>query len=162
MTSAQLTTLRNDITNTPAFMAKPHSADGAFEIAAAYNLDAAPAFWVWRTAVSRADIYNTTSPDATSWDWTIYKGQGVAEQNAWVQMFMGDAADFSQANLRAGIGKIFGAVNANTTHCLAIGRRQATRGEKLFATGTGSTGSPAVLSIEGALDYHDILVAMNW
>lgn len=157
LTSAQSQTLKSAILADGALApltSGPGTDYGA--IASAMNLAASPAYWVWRTSVSRSEMYNKASPDATFWDWTIYKGQSVTEQNAWVQMFMGDSADFSQANLRAGIGKIFGAANAQTVHALAIGRRQATRAEKLLATGTGSAASPGVMSFEGAIQIADI------
>ena len=125
-------------------------------IAAYYKADAAPVFWVWRTNVTREEIYNSTSADNTSWDWAIYKAQAVPEQNAWTQMFMGDRANFAQANLRAGIGKIFGAANAQTVHALAVGRRRANRGEKLYATGAGSAVSPAIMSFEGSIEASDV------
>jgi hypothetical protein len=124
---------------------------------------AAPAFTVWRTNVSRADIYNRTSAEGTNWSWTFYKNQSQVEQNAWVQMFMGDQADFSQANLRAGIAVIFTAASsANAAHALAIGKRAATRGEKLFATGPGlgTVVSPAQLVFEGAITDADISAAL--
>jgi hypothetical protein len=148
--------------------AQPNNDTGNAVVRDAFNALANPAYWVWRTSVSRAEIYNKPSPDATFWDWTTYKGQSVAEQNAWVQMFMGDAADFSQANLRAGIGKIFGAANAQTAHCLAMGRRQATRFEKLFAVDTpgssaarGTTADPDTLTLEGALTVINVEEARN-
>lgn len=120
-----------------------------------------PDFWVWRSAVTREEIYNETSSSGTDWSWTIYKAQAVPEQNSWTQMFMGDAANFSKPNVRAGISAIFGAANANTTHCLAIGRRKATRVERLFATGTGSTASPGTAVVEGELTIFDLGQAFN-
>lgn len=126
-------------------------------LASHLNTAISPSFWVWRTSVSRAEIYNDTSPDGTTWNWQTYKGQAIAEQNAWVQMFMGDAADFSKANLRAGVSNIFGASNAQTTHVLAMGRRPATFAEKVLATGTGSTGSPATMGFEGAVSVSDLV-----
>lgn len=132
------------------------------QMAAFFNEAASPAFKVWRTNVSRADIYNRTSAEGTNWNWTFYKNQNVTEQNAWVQMFMGDEADFSQANLRAGIGVIFTAgSSANGTHALAIGKRSATRAEKLYATGTGSTAVPGTLVFEGAITSTDISAALS-
>lgn len=119
-----------------------------------YSAPATPAFKVWRTSVSRAEIYNKTSDESTNWNWTFYKNQNATEQNAWVQMFMGDQADFSRANLRAGIAVIFTSASvANATHALAIGKRSANRVEKLFATGAGSTASPATMVIQGSLSY---------
>lgn len=124
------------------------------------------AFWVWRPDVSRSDIYTkqndlTVSGSQTGfWSWQTYKGQAIAEQNAWVQMFMGDQADFSASNLRDGIDKIFtgsAAATAQRDHCLAIGRRKATRAEKALAAGTGSTASPATMGFQGAVSFTDLV-----
>ena len=160
LTQAQKTTLKNFINSTPAILALFNAGDylGA---AAALNANAAPDFWVWRTNVSRAEIYHQTSVDATTWSWTIYKNQSATEQNAWVQMFMNDAANFALPNFRAGIAVIFaGAAAAQNTHCLAIGRRLASIVEKLLATGTGSTASPATMLSEGPITGDDVYNAM--
>jgi hypothetical protein len=148
--------------------AQPNNDVGNQVIADAYNLAASPAYRAWRTSVSRAEIYNRTSLDGTTWDWTIYKGQSVTEQGAWVQMFMGDQADFSQANLRGGVAKIFGAANAQTAHVLAIGQRLMTRVEKLFAAATvggsgtrGSSANPDTFVIEGLLTFVNVEEARN-
>lgn len=127
-----------------------------------YNQAASPAFKVWRTSVSRIDIYNNTSDEGTTWNWTFYKNQSAVEQGAWTQMFMGDQADFSKTNLRSGIAVIFTSASAaNATHALAIGKRNATRGEKLYATGTGSAASPATLVFEGSITDLDISAALQ-
>lgn len=161
LSPAQRTALKADIlANTDTLQAYT---DGNLEqLAALYNAPASPSFWVWRTSVSRADIYTRQNdlPVAGAqtgfWDWTTYKNQGVAEQNAWTQMFMDDVANFSLVNVRDGIAKIFtgsAAANAQRDHCLAIGRRLSSRLEKLFAVGTGSTVSPATMTVEGAAPY---------
>jgi hypothetical protein len=165
MTPAQLQLLKTDIQADPAFAAIAHNSDGADAIAKAYNLAAAPDFWVWRTNVTRADIYHSTSADGTTWNWNTYKAQSVTEQNAWTQMFMGDIANFSLANLRAGVAAIFtgsAQQNAQRDHCLSVGRRKATRIEKLLSTGTGSAVSPATMGFEGALSYPDVQESMGW
>lgn len=146
LTPAQLQALKADILANSDLNIQPMNSDGAFEIARRYNLAASPAFYVWRTNVTRSEIYHIVSTEGTSWSWTTYKNQGATEQNAWVQMFMGDQADFSKDNLRAGIAALFtgsAQANAQRDHCLAAGKRTATRAEKLFATGTGSQASPA-------------------
>ena len=129
------------------------------------NANASPAFWVWRTNVTREEVYTLQNDLPVSgaqtgfWEWTTYKNQAVAEQNAWVQMFMGDTANFSRLNLRDGVGKIFtgsAAANAQRDHCLAIGRRLASRVEKILATGTGSTASPGTMVVEGPLTATDV------
>lgn len=157
LTPAQQAALKADILADQTLASKPMTSAGAYEIAVAYNALAAPAFKVWRSAVSRAEIYNKTSDEGTNWSWTFYKNQSAVEQNAWVQMFMGDQADFAQANLRAGISVIFTSASAaNATHALAIGKRSATRAEKLFATGTGSVASPATMGYEGAITSEQV------
>lgn len=111
-----------------------------------YNQQATPDYWVWRTNVQRREIYHSTGPEGSIFNWTIFKAQSLTEQGAWREMFMGDEADFSLPNLRAGIANIFSGSaqqNAQRDHCLAIGRKRASRIEKLFAVGAGSTASPA-------------------
>lgn len=157
LTTAQKATFRTDI-QAQAQAGQPLQtavSTGDFDsVAAFYNAAAAPAFWVWRTAVARADVYNATSDLPSNWSWATYKAQAVTEQNAWTQMFMGDIADFSQDNLRAGVASIFSGsapALAQQSHILAIGRRVATRLEKLLAAGAGTTASPAKLGSEGTV-----------
>jgi len=162
LTPQQLSALKADILADGALASIPLGSDGDQTIADAYNLTVAPDFWVWRTDVTRAQIYHSTSPDATTWNWTTYKQQSVTEQGAWVQMFMGDIADFSLPNLRAGVAAIFtGSVpqNAQRDHILSMGRRKARRIEKLFAVasvgGSGNPGiatNPATMVVQGLLD----------
>lgn len=123
-----------------------------------YNAPASPDYWVWRSAVTREEIYNgNPQPENSAWSWTTYKAQTVPEQNAWTQMFMGDQANFSKPNVRAGVAAIFtgsAPQTAQRDHILACGRRKASRIEKLFATGTGSTAVPATMAVEGILNYE--------
>jgi hypothetical protein len=135
-------------------------------LAALYNLEASPAFWAWRTAVSRSDLYTKQNDLAVSgaqtgfWNWTTYKNQSATEQNAWTQMFMGDLANFSAQNVRDGISAIFtgsAQANAQRDHCLAIGRRKVNRVERVFATGTGSTATPGAIVFEGSLTFNDLI-----
>lgn len=124
------------------------------------NAQASPAFWVWRTNVTRAEIYHGTSPDNTTWNWTTYKAQSPSEQGAWVQMFMGDQANFALPNLRAGVAAIFSgnaAQNTQRDHCISMGRRLARRIERLLATGTGTTASPGTMTFEGELSYTELI-----
>jgi hypothetical protein len=162
LTGPQLVTLKAHIDASPDLSSQPNTTDGNDAVAKLLNLVDAPDYWVWRTAVPRAEIYNNASPTGSAWNWTTYKNQGVSEQNAWTQMFMGDVADFSKLNLRTGIGAIFtgsGAANDQRDHCLATGRRKAKRGERVLATGTGSTATPAIMGFEGTLSYQDVTQA---
>lgn len=176
LTTAQLQTLKAAIDADGALAAQPNNSDGAFAIAAVLNQLASPDYYVWRSNVGRADVYNTVGDGASTWDWTIYKNQSVSEQNAWTQIFMGDQANFGQLNVRVGIGKIFtgsAGANAQRDHVLSVGRRKATRCEKIFAvavvappanTGNsggarGATTNPDVLTFEGTLQYQDVEAA---
>ena len=163
LTSAQKITLKAAIAaETDSTFAALRTAGNEQGMADWYNSLASPAFYCWRTNVSRVEIYNTTSGEGTTWSWTFYKNQAAVEQNAWVQMFMGDQADFSQANLRAGIAVIFTSASAaNATHALAIGKRQAQRGEKVFASGTGTLATPATFGWQGTISAQDISDALR-
>jgi hypothetical protein len=182
LTSAQLAALKADLTantntvvvggttfpiNSNDVLLSNHtgaaSPEAAARVAEWYNTTASPDYWLWRSSVSRSDVYNTTSPTGSTWDWTTYKNQGLGEQNAWVQMFMSDVCNFGQLNNRVGIGKIFSGTGAPATqrdHCLAVGRRIAKRIEKLFATAVTSppanTGNNAA-DARGATTNPDVL-----
>lgn len=159
LTLAQKQVLKADIAANPTLSSKPLTAAGSQEIADFYNAMASPAHWAWRTSVSRADIYHSTSPDATTWDWTTYKNQSQGEQGAWIQMFMGDIANFALLNLRNGVTAIFSGSGAQATqraHIFAVARRLVNTGEKLFAVGTGSTAAPATMTFEGNLTFSDV------
>lgn len=162
LTPAQQATLKAYILSQPDLVAIIGSIDLLRD---ALNTDASPAFWVWRKSVSRNNIYTEQNDlsvpiDDKFWNWTTYKNQGVSEQNAWVQMFMQDVTDFSAQNVRDGIAKIFtgsAAANAQRNHVLAIGRRLATRAERVFQTGAGTTATPDILVTEGPITQTEVI-----
>lgn len=160
LTQAQLQVLKADINADPTLASLPLNSDSSFYIAEQYAKVATPDWFVWRTDVTRAEIYHVTSAEATSWNWTTYKQQAVPEQNAWAQMFMGDQANFALPNLRAGVAAIFtgsAPAAAQVAHCLAIAKRRANRAEKLFAVnGSGTRAAPSTMTFEGGLSMQDI------
>jgi hypothetical protein len=156
LTPAQLTTLRNDIVASSDLNALPNTPDGNFEIARLYNLNPAVDFWVWRTKVSKDELVGSTSVDGTTFSWTgtgyITRAQG--ERDAFNAIFDGNGfVNPSLASVRQAFADIFSGntapAPANRTHLNTVARRKATRFEKVFATGTGSTASPGLLVIEG-------------
>lgn len=171
LTPSQLLALKNLILGDPTLNSNPNNSDGNSVIVQLLSNDASPSYWVWRTNVTRAEIYHETSPDGTTWNWDTYKAQNVTEQNAWVQMFMSDEVNFAKPNLRAGVASIFSgnaAQNNQRAHCLAVGRRVANRAEKLFAVATvggvgtrGSTANPDTMTVEGILSVDDVQAARN-
>lgn len=164
LTPAQLSTLKALILADPALNAHPNNADGNLAIAQALAAIASPDYWVWRSFVSDQEMYEGTGDGGTSWSWSSYISRSQGERDAWRQMVnMAGGLNPSLANVRAGIADIFsGAGGASQrTHLLAVGRRKANRAEKLFATGTGSTASPATMTVEGTLSGDDVQAARN-
>ncbi len=166
LTPAQLATLKAAILADATLSAFPNTADGNFEVAALLNLEASPAFWVWRPFVPEAEIYEVTTQDATTWDWTVFIAQSLQEQGAWRQMVsMRGGMNPSLANVRAGVAKIFAGTAAGPVaqrlHLLTIARRKATGAEKALATGTGTTAAPATAGFAGSLSYTDVTQARN-
>lgn len=177
LSQQQLATLKAYIAAQPELANQPQSTDGNQFIADAVNAIATPDYFVWRTNVTRSDIYHSTSLAGTNWEWNTYKAQTVPEQGAWVQMFMGDSANFSLMNLRSGVGKIFTgnqAQNDQRDHCFAVGRRKATIAEKLMAVAVtnpvansgnnsgqarGSAANPDVMGFEGGVTKDDVDLA---
>lgn len=164
LTLLQYQTLKADILADPILAAHPQTSDGAFAITVAYNLPATPDFWVWRTTVPQHEIVGATSPDGTVWSWTAYISRSQGERDGWREMFADTGGvNASRPNIRQGLADIFSGPSgaAQRTHLLAIGRRTATRAEKLFAVGLGTPASPATMAVEGALTYQDVLTARS-
>lgn len=167
LTPNQLSSLKADILADPVLAAQFESPDGRFAIAVAYNVVAGPDYWVWKTYVTKNDVVSSTSVDGTTFNWTGngFITRSAGEIAAWENLFNASGSiNPSLANVRQAFADIFsGAGNAaaNRTHLLAIGRRKATRAEKLFASGSGSTGSPSTMGFEGVLTNADIEAAHN-
>lgn len=161
LTPAQKTALKADIiaaADAPmqALELNPASSDLAFAVAALYNTDAAPTFTVWRTDTPTKDIKKAIV-------WTEYiSAVSGAEHNAFSLIIANGIVNAGDANIRQGFADIFAGPNKDQTLAalLAIAKRPAKRGEKLFATGTGTTGSPGTLTFEGNLSFNDVLLAM--
>lgn len=164
LTTEQKAILAADIAADQAFANLPHNSDGAFAIAAAYQLPASPDFYVWRTDVTQDEIMQN------GFDWTRVDNLSVGPARIWEWMFNNSQRSFnpSKPNVRAGIEAVWKGTAADLAvraaiylHC----QRKANRLEKLFATGTGTAmpgGSPATMTIEGALSYADVHAALGW
>jgi hypothetical protein len=136
-------------------------------IADAYNVNAAVDCWVWRTNVSKGDIYFLTSVDGTAWSWATYINQNAGEKAGWAEMFYLNTANFALPNVQAAVTNIFGGAGApatQRTHINTIARRKTKRGEKLFkldsgtgiTTGNCSTATPSTMTFEGDIRRIDI------
>lgn len=156
LTAEQKAVLAADVAADPAFANLPHNSDGAFEIARAYNLLAAPAFIVWKTAVETKQIMEN------GFVWTAVDGLTAGKARIWEWMASVGSINPAKVNVRQGLADAFGAASAMATAIMPHLKRSATRAEKLFASGTGSDASPATMTFEGNLSYADVQSAMGW
>jgi hypothetical protein len=161
LTSEQYALLQAKILADPVLSAKPANSDGAYDIAAAMNLAASPDFIVWKTAVDQETITQN------GFDWVRVDNLSVGKARIWEWLFGNPTRSMnpSKANVRAGIDECWKGTAADLAvraavyvHC----KRNATRAEKLFASGVGTDATPATMSFEGQLWYQDVMTAMGW
>ena len=142
--------LKADILLDPVLAAKPMNSDGAFDIAIAYNQPASPAFIVWRTDVPATEVMSN------GFVWTAVDGLTAGKARIWDWMTRYGSITPSKANVRQGLADAFGANSAMANGIMPHLKRNATRAEKLFATGTGTDATPATMTYEGSLSYQDV------
>lgn len=125
-----------------------------------FNGASDPAFVVWRTLVTQDEIMQN------GFDWTRVDNLSVGKARVWEWMFANEFRSINpaKANIQAGINAVWVGTQADLdvraavyVHC----KRTATRAEKLFATGTGSSGSPGTMTFEGELTLQEIIDAIN-
>ncbi len=158
----QYATLKANILATPELADQPMNADGHFAIRAYYTQVASPDYFVFRTTVPVTEIMRN------GFDWTRIDNLTVGKARIWEFMTIAGSIDPSQANVRAGILATFGTAGdlAMRTAIFAHCQRKANRGEKLLATGAGTTISeqgigPASMTFEGTFSLQDIEIARN-
>jgi hypothetical protein len=157
LSPAQLATLKADILADNTLNSFPNNDDGNIAVAAAYNLNASPAFTVWRTHVPIQEVgqnFNATELG------------GLTTANTSRLQCLAQYLSFINASIasnRQFFDDIFsGAGGANTRAALLIiWKRLASRVEKLYATGTGSDVSPATLVFEGTINHQDVQMARS-
>jgi len=154
MTPAQLSALKADI---QASFAAEYAAGQYNIIAEAYNALAAPDFYVWKTSLAAKEMHES------GYVWSELDALTQAKYNQLSLMLSQGVVNPSKANVRQGFLDIFAGAGFATTRTalVALAKRKATVAEKLFATGTGSEGSPAELSFEGSVSSQTIMEAMS-
>lgn len=163
LTPEQLATLKAAIDADPALAAKPLNSDGYFDIAAILNNElASPDFYVWRTSVTQDEIMQN------GFDWVRVDNLSVGKARIWDWMFDNAGATFNpaKANVRAGIAEVWKGTAADNAVRQAVFNRcqaRATRAQKLFATGPGTTTSvdgvgPATMAVE-SISLSDVEAA---
>lgn len=108
-------------------------------------------FVVWRTSVSAEEYHNGAIV------WTAVDGLTAGKARIWDWMSRYGSINPSKPNVRQGFSDAFGAASATTTAAVAISKRNATQAEKVFATGTGTTATPALLTFEGFVTETDVV-----
>lgn len=160
LTPGQYATFAANVAADPVLSLLPPNSDSAFTIAAAYAQPAAGEWIVWRPDVSAEETGN-------AWVGTDIDGMSALNMQR-LQLLLASAPggvfDMSRADRRAGFENPFGTNvnNASRVAMRAVWKRQANRLEKLFATGTGSTATPATMVVVGTLSYQEVMSALGW
>ena len=154
LTQAQKDILAADIIVNRALIAEGDTI-GAADF---YNAVASPDHWVWKDRLTEHEIVEQTSADGTVWSWTTYIARSQGERDAWVRMFNGTfSINPSIKQVRDGIADIFSGAGGATqrAHLLGMGRRKASRIEKLFAVGAGTTAAPSNMGFAGPIQSFE-------
>lgn len=160
MTPTQLQAIKAEINADPALSSQPMNSDGAFAIAAALNQTATPDFYVWKTELMLDEITQN------GFDWVEVDNLSVGKARIWEWLFDNASRSInpSKANVRAGIAECWkGTAGKNAVRAAVFGhcQRLATRFEKLFATGAGTSTDgdgvgPASMAVVGPISYQDV------
>jgi hypothetical protein len=124
-------------------------------IAAAMSADAAPAFVVWRSVFTPAQSRKAIVSAITQLD-----NLTVGKRDALLYM-VADNINSTDAASRQALDDLCGTQNTLKAALLAAQKRNATRIEKVLATGTGSDAVPATATYEGGLSLGDVAAMFN-
>lgn len=156
LSTAQYQTLKTAIAADPQLAAQPMTSAGAQNIADALNAIASPAWVVWKTNVTVTQIGDKLNGTELA---------GLSSLNhtrlQTVIIMSSAGVNPSLADRRQFFDDIFSGAGGTNTRAalLALWKRNATRFEKLYTTGTGSDASPATLVVEGTVSSADVQVA---
>ena len=154
MTPAQLATLKAAILADPVLNAYPNTGDGAYDMCAQkLNIAAAPEFVVWQNNLTPELFDSGLINGATQIDGLT---QGKREE---LFLIGSRTRDCNIVAVRAAIDDATGSANTLKAALVAVEKRPALLGEKIFATGTGTTLSPATLVWYGSINYQDVIAA---
>jgi hypothetical protein len=154
MTPAQLATLKAAILADPVLDAYPLTADGSYDMCAqVLNKEAIPTFVVWQDKLTPELFDLGLMNGATQIDGLT---QGKRDE---LFMIGARTRDCNLTAVRAAIDDATGSANTLKNALVAVTKRNALRVEQIFATGTGTTNSPATLVVYGQINYNDVVAA---
>jgi hypothetical protein len=161
LSTAQLQAIKASIDADPVLATIPNDPNGAMYIASELNKEASPTFVVWRSAVTTAEVGDTVSYIAVEAMTDINRGRINTFYSMNPSSFNPSRADIRSYWSNTFSGTLGGAGQATRDALDALWRRNATNVEKIFASGTGTTVSPAILGFEGMVSHVDIQNARN-
>jgi hypothetical protein len=158
LTTLELTELATYITTTTDQPPIPQNADQA--AADLLNAPAVPAFWVWRTSIPPEDY---TGENTIVWPDVKTISDKDAQVFEWMTGGLVRPINAADDNVRAGIEEAFGKNSDTTANLFTIARRQATRAERIWATGAGGTTLATVGKVvwEGLITRCDVARALG-
>ena len=125
------------------------------EMAAFYNVEATPTFYIWRSNYTPQDIAKAIDNGITQLD------NLTASKRDSLLWWAERSHDMTLARSQAAVTDLCGSQNTLKAAMLDGGKRALLRGERLFATGTGSLASPGGTGYEGNIRNEDIVLALS-
>jgi len=154
LTTEEQAILKDYINSDPELAAQPNNNSGNSEIADVLNAVAVPDFVYWRKNVTADETGN-------AWQGTDIDGMSSLNMQRLQLMLSSSTVgifDMSRDDRRAGFENPFG---TNVNNGSRVAMREAWKGlaleiEKLYATGTGTSADPAILTREGTITPDEI------
>lgn len=183
LTPQQQATLRAYVEAQPELMDQPHNTDGAFIAALALNQVDPSGYYVWKYSTDTATLMDAITwanltPQDTADGTATYTNRALACQakqlNLQILLQGRESLATGRSSVRAGLTDALTNVPAGAGGALldagwlgagkvkASITRRATVLEKLFAAGSGTTGSPSTMAVESPISYPEVQAAMGW
>lgn len=156
LTTAQLQTLKAAILaeTDPTFVTYRTNGQTGL-MAAFFNVQASPAFYVWRSAY-------TPDLKAAAIDNGITQLDGLIASKREVLLWWANRThDARLAATQAAMSDMTGSQNTLKAALVDGAKRAVTRGERLYVTGTGSLASPGTAVFEGSITEQHIGAALE-
>ena len=112
-------------------------------------------FVVWKTKVLAQQVMED------AFIWTDVDALTVGKARIWDWLTRFGSFNAAKATVRQGLSDCFGAGSAMATAITPQLKRFSTRAEKVFATGTGTGGTPGLLVFEGKIVSNDVAQALT-
>ena len=156
-TTAQLITLKAAINaETDPVFVSDRIAGNTGAMGEFFNLDST--FTAWKTAVPITEI-----GDAINATELVGLTTGKLQQLQTISDYSGGTINPSKTDRRSAFDQVFSAASGTITRpaLLALWKRFAKRGERVFATGVGTDSTPGNLVWEGSVGNNDIVAAIR-